>query len=237
MQSVECLKSSAESSNSTVTQHSPKSDPSDPAAARTGAGVRDNCGKFACDFSGALPRLRITALEAHTSKTGQPLWMPSRNRIVTCGYDGTVRTWSMCPRGGVPSQDQVLVFQSSEPDRGLYPSTPAPLSTVLAMPSGRLLLSYAGATINVWSLAGNIECRDAVELLCWSPTGGLLFTGGPRCASARVWRLQEQQRLGDEAAAAPSSPAELQRAWSPVHNLGLDAAPVTAAAWSGIVCE
>ncbi|XP_047739470.1 uncharacterized protein LOC125178829, partial [Hyalella azteca] len=77
--------------------------------------------------------------------------------------------------------------------------------------------------------------QGAVELLCWSPTGGLLFSGGPRCASARVWRLQEQQRLGDEAAAAPSSPAEMQRAWSPVHNLGLDAAPVTAAAWSGIV--
>lgn len=83
-------------------------------------------------------------------------WLHRVLYSLSSGHDGTVRTWSMCPRGGVPSQEHVLVFQSSGETGCPYPASPAPLDTVVAMPSGRQLISYVGDVINVWSLTGQL---------------------------------------------------------------------------------
>jgi len=73
------------------------------------AEVKANLSKWSCDFSGSLPKIRMLSLEAHTSKTGQPLWLPAQNLIVTCGFDGTVRTWTPSHGATAPSQNQVRI--------------------------------------------------------------------------------------------------------------------------------
>lgn len=113
------------------------------------------------DLSGFLPKENIINLEGHENRVSKLAFHEMSQLLASCGYDGTVRIWSL-ERNKPSILDSTLVFHISIDVFGseLHGRQ---ISHLQWSPSGKYIAAALDNIVNVWPLtkSENIRCYDS----------------------------------------------------------------------------
>uniref|UniRef100_T1JES7 HECT-type E3 ubiquitin transferase n=1 Tax=Strigamia maritima TaxID=126957 RepID=T1JES7_STRMM len=110
------------------------------------------------DLLGVLPACSITKLEGHQNRVHLCVWTPLRNLLATCGYDGTVRVWTVGSKGNNFLQ-HTCVFQKSE-NVTAEDLQGHRLTNLCWNANGRLIAGSMDNMINIWPVSGGYGHLD-----------------------------------------------------------------------------
>ncbi|XP_046401290.1 probable E3 ubiquitin-protein ligase HERC1 isoform X2 [Ischnura elegans] len=114
---------------------------------------RSECINYA-DLSGVMPKSSVIELVGHDNRVSSSAWHEKKELLATCGYDGTVRVWSVANKSQ-SYLENTLVFYKSEDIYGseLHGKS---ISLLCWSASGRYLAAAMENVINIWILPNTV---------------------------------------------------------------------------------
>ncbi|KRT81776.1 Regulator of chromosome condensation repeat containing protein, partial [Oryctes borbonicus] len=107
------------------------------------------------DLSSALPQRKLHNLDGHDNRISVLAWNDSRNLLASCGYDGTVRIWSVT-NTNPPYLEHTLVFHMSS---NLFGSelNDKLIAHLKWSTSGKYIAAAMENIINIWPMPDSAE--------------------------------------------------------------------------------
>lgn len=107
------------------------------------------------DLSGFMPKENLFSLEGHDNRISKLAWHEKSQLLASCGYDGTVRLWSV-EANRPPVLDSTLVFHMSTDVFGSELQG-RHISHLKWSPTGEYIAAALDNIINVWPLTKSEE--------------------------------------------------------------------------------